>query len=68
MPKRNRAFLVLVFPIAVILWIIGWVLSNSESHKKENPKTQTKPRKQTDLTFYVPELEQIEEEPEQATK
>jgi hypothetical protein len=65
MPKRKKAFIILAFPIAIFLWIIGWGLYSIGSSKKEPVKPlkpRAKPLDHGDLTFIVPPLEHQEVE------
>lgn len=45
MPRRHRALSILVMPIGVFLWLIGWSLywigHEKESRKKPEPPNQT---------------------------
>jgi len=56
MPRRNRAVTLMLMPMAVFLWCLGWSLYWSGSRK--NAMSQPKLSRDEDLTFIVPVPEQ----------
>jgi hypothetical protein len=61
MPKRNRAFSIMMIPTAVILGLIGWVLFCVGSSKVEPSKNKARPIRQTQLNFMVAMPKEIEQ-------
>ena len=58
MPKRNKLVVLLLLPVAVFLWSIGWSLSRLGTKKEIlAPKESNTQREQSALTFtmIVPE-------------
>jgi len=56
MPGRNRAILLLLMPVAVFLWCVGWGIYWFGS--KRNGSVPRKLLGEKDLTFVVPVPEQ----------
>ncbi len=54
MPKRNRAALLLVLPIAVFIWFIGWSLNWIGSKEHAAPPS-AKPHDGVTFTVLMPE-------------
>jgi hypothetical protein len=54
MRKRNRAVLLLILPIAVFLWFVGWSLYWIGSRRKA-PKLSTIPLNGLIFTVPIPE-------------
>ena len=51
MPRRNRVLVLLVLPLVVIFWLVGWGLYRTGSKKvKAHPKAVSVP---DGLTFIV---------------
>jgi hypothetical protein len=59
MPKRNRAFSIIMVPTAVILGLLGWVLFCLGSSKVGPSKNKALPLRQTELNFMVAIPEEI---------
>jgi hypothetical protein len=60
MPKRNRAFLFLVMPIAIFLWIFGWALYFLGS-RKQTPQPWTKNiQENLEINVLIPEQQYAE--------
>lgn len=57
MPRRNRALSIMVMPIAILLFFIGWSL-NWTGSKKEPRRHKVKLSGQEELAFIVPIPEQ----------
>jgi flagellar basal body-associated protein FliL len=57
MRKRNRAIVLLLLPIAVFLWLIGWsFLWIGSKEKSKTPKRAPEPQA-TSMMIMVPEEE-----------
>jgi len=56
MPVRNRAISLLLMPVVVFLWFIGWSLYWF-GLKRRTEMPQPKSPHEKDLTFIVPVLE-----------
>jgi len=57
MPRRNRALTLLLIPITIFIWCIGWGLYVIGS-KKESTKLMAKSSVQQGLVIFVPTIEQ----------
>jgi hypothetical protein len=55
MRKRNRVALLLVLPIAVFIWFVGWSLSWIGSKGKAAAPPSTKPLDGVTFTVLMPE-------------
>jgi hypothetical protein len=59
MPKRNKAIAIIMMPLAIFLWVIGWSLFQAGS-KKEPRRQQVEPPIKKELTFIVQIPEQLQ--------
>jgi hypothetical protein len=55
MPRRNRVVLLLIFPIAVFIWFIGWSLYWIGSREEGAKPTKTLDQKELIFTVLMPE-------------
>ena len=57
MPERNRTASILLLPIAVLIWFMGWGLY-WVGWKKEQTRNKPRSAVQRELVMFVPTLEQ----------
>ena len=56
--RRNNLLSLMVLPIAIILWSIGWSLYWIESKKRPGKPKQLNQLKKPELIFTMPTIEQ----------
>jgi hypothetical protein len=56
MPRRNKVAVILIMPIAIFIWLIGWIMAYFGS---KQGTFESRVLKQADLTFAVLPLEQV---------